>query len=231
MPHMIPDLEKSFEALAQETPSSPETSFQFTAETVSRPPGELQTPNLRVSKAIHLYDDAVRADSLWFYASKQTLRHLGLLVLAQVFHNDSRVRLNLTHPDSDVRAILIACESSVVPRDAPGYRSQPFVFNYWPAQAERHPWLNHQDLGGLPVFKLTGSQPLVTDDDWKRRDIIAGFGTDRASVLLAELFLNASRPENPINEYQLEGEGGFRGVGIFSAEVNLFLPGSLAWDR
>jgi hypothetical protein len=44
------------------------------------------------------------------------------------------------------------------------------------------------------------------------------------------LLLNASRPDNPLNEYDLEGDGGSRSVGRLSAEVKLVLPGSDAWD-
>lgn len=62
------------------------------------------------------------------------------------------------------------------------------------------------------------------------RDLVIVCGSDRALVRLAELLLNADRPDNPVVEYQLEGEGGFRGVGIHSAEVQFFLPESLGWD-
>jgi len=38
-------------------------------------------------------------------------------------------------------------------------------------------------------------------------------------------------PHDDLDEIQLEGESGFRGVGISSAEVSLFLPGHLAWTE
>jgi len=66
---------------------------------------------------------------------------------------------------------------------------------------------------------------------WASRDLVRLCGSDRALVRLAELLLNAGRPDNPVVEYQLEGEGGFRGVGVHSAEVQIFLPGSLGWDE
>ena len=62
------------------------------------------------------------------------------------------------------------------------------------------------------------------------RDTVIGFGNDKASVRLAELLLNAGLPQSQVVEYQLEDEGGFRGVGIHSAEATFYLPGSLGWD-
>ena len=70
---------------------------------------------------------------------------------------------------------------------------------------------------------------VITEDEWAKRDTVKGFGSDRGSVLFAELLLNASRPRNPLDEYALEGELGFRGVGPGSSEVHLWLPGSPAW--
>jgi hypothetical protein len=43
------------------------------------------------------------------------------------------------------------------------------------------------------------------------------------------MLLNFGSPENDIKEVVLEGEGGFRGVGIYSSEASFYLPGSLAW--
>jgi hypothetical protein len=86
------------------------------------------------------------------------------------------------------------------------------------------------DLFNLPTFKLTNlKECLVTDDDWAQRDTLVGFGNDDASVGLAELLLRFGWPQNESNELALEGEGGFRGVGRFSAEAFFYLPGSSAW--
>ncbi len=48
-------------------------------------------------------------------------------------------------------------------------------------------------------------------------------------VQFAELLLNLSLSQNAQDEFELEGESGFRGVGISSAEVRLILPNNLAW--
>jgi hypothetical protein len=68
-----------------------------------------------------------------------------------------------------------------------------------------------------------------TDEEWNKRDTVKIFGKDTGMVLFAELLLNAALPQNEEDEYELEGEGGFRGVGINSAEVKLFLPGHIFW--
>ncbi len=68
-----------------------------------------------------------------------------------------------------------------------------------------------------------------TDEEWNKRDTVKIFGRDTGMVLFAELLLNAALPQNDEDEYELEGEGGFRGVGINSAEVKMFLPGHIFW--
>jgi hypothetical protein len=82
----------------------------------------------------------------------------------------------------------------------------------------------------LPCFYLTSvGRAVITEEDWKQRDTVIGFGRDGGSVLFAELLLNAGRLENSVNEYSLEGDAGVRGVGPMSAEVTLFLEGSIGW--
>lgn len=86
-------------------------------------------------------------------------------------------------------------------------------------------------LRDLPCFGLTNMKDIViTEEDWRNRDTIRSFGNDEGTALFAELLLNVGQSENRIDEYELEGEGGFRGVGVCSAEVRLFLPGHLFWD-
>jgi hypothetical protein len=71
---------------------------------------------------------------------------------------------------------------------------------------------------------------LTIDEEWANRDTVRGFGTDVGSVRLAELLLNASQPDNPVDEYVFEGDGGIRKVGYLSAEAKLKLPGSMGWN-
>ncbi len=70
---------------------------------------------------------------------------------------------------------------------------------------------------------------FVYTKDWESRDTVKIFGTDIGMVKFAQLLLNAAQPENEEDEYELEGESGFRGVGRNSAEISMFLPGHTFW--
>jgi hypothetical protein len=84
-------------------------------------------------------------------------------------------------------------------------------------------------LFNLPTFRLTNlKECIVTEDERAQRDTVMGFGNDDASVRLADLLLKLGSPRNETNEVVLEGEGGFRGVGVHSAKASFYLPGSMA---
>jgi hypothetical protein len=173
-----------------------------------------------------------RADSLQFQAIWETYRHLGLLILAVVFHKQpAQARLNLSHPASDIKQLVV--EYEYPPDYYPAYQTRPYRFRYAPDETDRHPW--YLTPGGvrvedLPSFGLTTAGMIYDEASMALRDLVWVWGSDRALVNLAELLLNAGRPNNPVLGYNLEGEGGFRGVGIHSAEVTFWLPGSLGWD-
>jgi hypothetical protein len=42
--------------------------------------------------------------------------------------------------------------------------------------------------------------------------------------------ITAGDPARAQDEYRLEGEAGFRGVAPLSAELSVWLPGSLGWE-
>jgi hypothetical protein len=101
----------------------------------------------------------------------------------------------------------------------PGYNTRHYVFNYSPGAPNHFPWPFDGDPTTMPCFYSIAPEAF------------SGFGTDTGSVRLAELLLNAGQPSNPENEYALEGDGGYRGVGYLSAEARFWLPGSAAWDQ
>jgi hypothetical protein len=187
---------------------------------------------LIIRKSWHRYNWEYRADALRIQAHRATYRQLGLLILAVLFHEEPvQVRLDLTHPSSEIQHLLV--EFAYCQEHYSDYCTRPYLFRYSPQETQRHPWF--YTLGGvrvedLPSFMLTNLAAEYSEEAWSRRDTVRGFGLDRATVRIAELLLNASRPENDVLEYELEDEGGFRGVGVHSAEVRLFLPGSLGWD-
>lgn len=170
---------------------------------------------------------------LHFHADRETYRHLGPLILATVFHPEpAQVRVQLTHPATQVMTLPISCTHPTWARALEGYQTQPYAFEYQPGEMQRFPWGDLRlDLDDLPRLCLASSRYFGDiEEDWRRRDVAEGFGGDVGSVLFAELLLNASRPENPVTEYHLEGDAGVRCVGPMSAEIGLNLPGSPAWD-
>jgi hypothetical protein len=181
-------------------------------------------------KKNHDYEGSPRFDWLSFFAQKQTYQQLGLLILSVVFRSGgSRVHLALTNQASVVKNLVV--EYKGLTHRGFTYRTRPDHFLFLPDKVQIHPWTN-QCLGvfDLPTFKFTNlKDSVVTEDDRSRRDTVLGFGTDDASVRLAELLLRFGSPQNEVTEVVLEGECGFRGVGRFSAEASFNLPGSLAW--
>jgi hypothetical protein len=105
-------------------------------------------------------------------------------------------------------------------------------FSVFPGRVERHPWsYRREDALSLPTLRITNLKDvIVTEEQWAQRDTVIGFGNDDGNVSLTDLLLKFGAPQNTeTDEIELEGEGGFRGVGWHSAEASFYLPGSLAW--
>ncbi len=228
------DLEAVYGSIAERVPTGPVgyPNFVFSTQTLPVPPPILATDKLFIRKARHQYNVEYLADALWFQASRRTLRQLGLLILAVLFHEQpSQTSVSLVHTASDIKDLVV--EYEYLEQDYPGYQSRPYQYCYYPGDTDRHPWW--RTPGGvraedLPRFLLEVREGRESEEAWTSRDLVRVCGSDRALALLAELLLNAGRPDNPVLDYALEGEGGFRGVGIHSAEAMFALPGSLAWD-
>jgi hypothetical protein len=139
------------------------------------------------------------------------------------------VVLLLDHPASVIRRIVVRTHA-YAGAEEPGFHSRPFALNYWPGEVSKHPFGDAVAPHDLPSFLLTNEAECVTQEsDWEKRDTVIGFGSDRGMANLIELLLDASRASSSVSEFQLEGEGGFRGVAPFSCEVRLWLPGSFGW--
>ena len=87
------------------------------------------------------------------------------------------------------------------------------------------------DAWDLPGVNLTRSDgfPQMTEAEWQDRDLLIGLGGIRGTVRMGQLMLDAGRNIDPRDEYELEGEIGFRGVSPGSCELRIWLPGSIAW--
>jgi hypothetical protein len=232
---MTCDLETLFGQLSQTIPTSPEESrtVLLSAQTLPVPRSHLASDRLLIKKCFHEYGPSRRVNALWFQAHHLVYRQLGLLLLSVVFAPEAkRIHLELTYPASDIKHLLIDYPYRDDNPDV-GFVTRLYGFQYTPAVTGKHPWIGtpHVDPSDLPVFYLTNQESYtVTEEQEHARNTVVGFGFEAATTRLAELFLNMSLPHNPVNEYVLEGEGEYRGVGIHSAEVRFFLPGSLGWD-
>jgi len=225
------DLQKYFGEMANALPAEGRQESTFSSGEFTQVPDYLETHQLVIKKGHHDYEGASRVDALHFFAQNQTYQHLGLLILSVVFRSGgSRTHLVLTDPESTVRNLIV--EYKGFTQRGFEYRTRPDHFFFFPGKVEKHPWMHqHIDLFNLPTFRLTNLKEfVVTEDDWDQRDTVTGFGNDDASVRLADMLLKLGSPSNETNEVVLEGEGGFRGVGIHSAEASFYLPGSLAWS-
>jgi hypothetical protein len=214
------DLERLFGSLATTLSRQPDAEIRLTATTLPRPTALLTTDRLYATRGLHEYDPgAFRAHVAHFHAYKTTYQQLGLLILAVVFHPDlEEVTIELTHPASTIKRLVVESPFRVPYDIRPGYNTRPYVFNYPPSAPSRFPWPDIADPTIMPCFYFIN------------QEILRGFGSDTGSVRLAELLLNAGQTGNPEAEYVLEGDGGYRGVGYLSAEAHLWLPGSAAWD-
>lgn len=206
-------------------------SYTFTSESLPVPPSQIETQNLYITKGSHVYHPAFKIDSIGFNARKETYRYLGLLILAAIFHpQPSEIIVKLNHPESDILNLIIQYKHIDLVTLYSGYWTKPFYFQYYPELTWKHPFDKCIDPQHLPCFSLTNVEDFQnSDDDWKKRDTVRIFGSDTGLVRFAELLLNAALPQNEQDDYALEGEMGFRGVGIRSAEATLLLPGHTFW--
>src|SRR5918997_1854205 len=73
-------------------------SITLSSENLPLPTFEMASSNLYIVKTKHNYNNWFEVDLLWFYARKETYRHLGLLILSGVFHQQiSEVEVKINH--------------------------------------------------------------------------------------------------------------------------------------
>lgn len=195
------------------------------------PPVALSTDRILFRIAYHDYDGSYRADALWMYLTQRKCRELGLFLLAAGFHGpDEDTVLTITNPGSGIRRIIVRASELRLDDPPHGLSMMPFALRYYPSETTKHPWLYHFNIWDLPVFALSNEDDCVGQSEWERAsrdtiwlDIFAG------TFRFAELLLNAGCSWNEVDEYALEGDAGYRGVGPRSAELKIYLPGSDGW--
>lgn len=225
------DLACIFRRLERGIPTVEEREFLFKQHSFPRLKTQLVTDGLLITKGLCDYGRDYRVERLHFQAHKKTYRYLGLLILSVVFRGLRRVSLNLAHPKSDVRQLIIESDWA---NSSSNLQFRPKKFSYRPEPAKKHPWYPWESNGisvwDLPRFNLSNRKGgSITEDDWKNRDTVYGLGNDRAALMFAEMLLNIGRPQSRLNEAVLESERGYRGVGPASVEVSLHLPGGFGW--
>jgi hypothetical protein len=206
--------------------------FVFHAGVLPVPPTSLASDRIVIRKFMHEYNSWYRADALWMSLSPRTRRELGVFLLACAFHGPSEsTTFTISHPDSDIRRIIIPA-SRLTLADLPvGLAMAPFALRYFPRETEKHPWIYDCCTHDLPLLALSNIDDSVgpTDEQWRGRDTVWIWASSPGALRLAELLLNAGCSWNPVRDYALEGDAGYRGVAPMSAELRIFLPGSAGW--
>jgi hypothetical protein len=229
------DLEAAFGTLAASLPENGDEEpgwMVLSADNLPVPADCYTTSRLCMTWSYKLYNDhPVELVSLEI--DKPTCRHLGLLILSTLFHPEpERVEIHLDHQRSTIRRLVLDRWSWN--SDNAGLLSRPWRFNFYPAPPTRYPWLSRlPHPGSLPCLSLTNEEEMILRlEDLPHRNVAVGFGPPKPAALFAELLLNASLPACQELEFSLEGECGNRGVGPGSAEIQIWLPGSVGYlDR
>lgn len=211
-------------------------NFEFKDEKL--PDSEYQLDDVCIVYGAHFYGD-FPIDHIYLEASFDGLILLGTNIIYTLLSDrDLPVCLHLSHPRSKVKRLLI--NSGSQNKNATGAIFKLCKYVYSPYfKIGKHPWLHHAiDPVNLPTLTLLLNEKLKHLKDgqcahyWdflRDRDELMGFGSTQGSLLLAELMLNAGNKKCNQLEFVLEHEGGFRGVGVNSAEMTISLPGSLGY--
>ncbi len=210
---------------------SPETdAFRFDASSAPRLPLSATTGAIVVVRSHHDYGGCWRADALHLYATRRTLRALGVIVMASLFAGpEDTTDIILTHSASDIRTLRLRSPDV----DGVALSLTTRSYDYWPESPRRFPGNDMPaDPYGLPALRLTDDEEIggVTDAQWLARDTVVGFGTPLGVARLGQLLLDVGNPDTGEDEFHLEGEPGERGVAPLSAELSIWLPGSSGWE-
>ena len=219
------DLENIYGKLAAELPENSDGSERFLLdETVSPPaPAESGCDRLLVRKALYQRLPGCRGDHLTIVAPRSTFRHLGLLSLAVLFHEQcDRAIIHFTNPESNVKHIVLEYKHWQK-TELGGFRVRPWVLGFVPDDAG----LTYStDLTGVsaPLLRLTNLSDSQKDEqDWQMRDTLWGFGGTSATADVAECLLNFGRKTAKTGTFTIPANKDF-----FAAELQLWVPD--AWE-
>ncbi len=148
------------------------------------------------------------------YLSPGKCREIGVFLLACAFHGPAEgVPPHLSHPESDIRSIIIPAGRLTLEDLPVGLSMVFFALNHHPVETQRHPWLYHCGTRSLPQLELSNADDsIVTDEKWSGRDTVRIWASNAGSLELAELMPNAGCSWNEVREYALEGDANHSGV-------------------
>jgi hypothetical protein len=223
------DLERLYGPLAATLPVVRDANdyrpVVLSAENLPCPPSTLHTDRLWWrNPGLWCYDEfPIPIVSLCL--DKPTARHLGLLILAVLMHPyPQTTEVVSNHPATQIQYLRVRYEHPS-PEEHWGLASVPEFFVYVSSLPMRHPW-TESPVSEMPTVTLTNQAEITGTFDRMTIDTVVGFGNAEGSAQLAQLFLDAGLQNNEVDEFKLEGEPGFRGVGVASAELAIWLPGS-----
>jgi hypothetical protein len=230
------DLEQLFGVVADQLPETETASLVLSATTLPQLPPRLATDQLVIRVGRHGYHSYthVCVDELHFQAHKRTYRLLGLAFLAKVFHPEPReVHIQLTNLHSSVRTLVLDYDQAKGWNLVTGYDKRPYQYIYEPQPVAVPPALLDERFFPtwlLPLFTLTNATKVAGPcENQDVRDTVHGAGSDYGNLLFATLLMNLGRPTEAIEEFGLESDYGYGGVGHGSAEIWLWLPGGNGW--
>jgi hypothetical protein len=205
----------------------------FERGSLPAPPQDLTSARICVAGSSHGYG-SLTVDLIDVSAHRESYRALGLFILAGLLTpGPNRFVLGLTHRASQVRRLVVDTMYRRLD-DGSGLRADVFGAVYFPARRRRLVLENTRvSVDDLPHVYLTDVEEIV-GRDWPgdpARDTVVGFASDRGAYAIAELLLDVSQAWNEELEYTLEGPYGFGGVAPTSAEMRLWLPGSIGWNE
>src|SRR5262245_57650164 len=154
------DLAKYFGALASQAPDkvSEGQCLVFHPGVFPVYPETLSSDRIIIKKLVHDYNSWYRADLLWMNIDPSKARELAVFLLACIFHGPVEMTtLALTHPESDIRRLIIRPRKPVLEDPPPGLSLAPFTFSYSPSEVSRHPWSQSVDKFLLPLLALSNA--------------------------------------------------------------------------
>lgn len=221
------DLERVYGEVEAALPVVPDDdAFSFDLESLPQVPTTLSSDRLVLVKGVRDTDSCHRGDRVIVLAEGATLRRLGVLTLAVLFHPlPTTVEVLLVHPASTIKSLRVRFQHAADQRN--GYWAKPTTLEY--GVQSPFPLIGIDVPHDRPGLRLTSRDELtgVTDEEWNARDTVVGFGGQQATVAMATLLLDAAVFPHPSGEYTLEGPTGNDVLEPLSADISLALPNSV----